>query len=116
MASKPTQRCIADLKDLGFTYQVVERWNPFAKVRVDLFGVIDVVACMPGVGVLGIQVTSGTNHAARRAKACAEPRLKTWLDSGGRFELWSYAKRGERGKRKTWQLRREELKAEDVAA
>ncbi len=110
MASKPTQRCLKDLKDLGFERQVVERFCIFSKRRIDLFGIIDILAIRPGIGVLGIQVTSGSNHAARRTKACAEPRLKMWLDSGGRFEIWSYAKKGARGKRKTWQLFREELK------
>lgn len=110
----PTQRTIADLKAMGFTFQVVERWNPFAKRRVDFLGCIDVIACKPGVGIVGIQATSGTNHSARREKAKAEPKLRAWLESGARFELWSYAKRGARGKSKTWELRREELTAADV--
>lgn len=59
--------------------------------------------------IIGIQATSGTNHAARIAKAKAEPRLRHWVDAGGRFEIWSWAKRGARGKRKTWTLRTEEV-------
>jgi hypothetical protein len=113
MASKPTQRCLKDLKDLGFERQVVERFCIFSKRRIDLFGIIDILAIGQG-SVLGVQVTSGSNHAARRTKALAEPRLRKWVGSGARFELWSYSKRGERGKRKTWQLRREELILADL--
>jgi hypothetical protein len=84
-----------------------------ARVRVDLFGVIDLVAVKQGVGIIGIQACAGGSHAARRAKAQAEPRLLEWLLSGGRFEVWSVAKQGARGKRKVWTVRREELIARD---
>lgn len=108
-SKSPTARALADLRDLGFTAAVVERWNPYAKVRHDLFGVIDIIAMFPDFGILGVQCTSRDNHAARRTKALAEPALRTWLECGGRFEVWSYAKQGARGERKTWQLKREEL-------
>lgn len=107
--TSPTSRTLQELKRLGFAAQVVERWNAFAKKRIDLFGIIDVVAIKPGVGIIGIQATSGTNHAARRTKSLAEPRLRLWLESGGRFEVWSWAKQGARGARKLWELRREEI-------
>lgn len=107
----PTQRTLKRARELGFEAQVVEKWVPQARRRVDLFGCIDVIAVQPGVGIIGIQTTSGTNHSARMAKARAEPRLQTWLGAGGRFECWSWAKRGARGKRKTWELRREALTA-----
>src|SRR4051812_48736600 len=106
--SSPTSRSLADMKKLGMTAQVVEKFNSFTKRRIDLFGIIDLIACKPGLGIVGVQATSGDNHAARRTKAMEEPRLRVWLESGARFELWSYSKRGERGKRKLWQLRREE--------
>ena len=43
----PTQRSLAHLKALGYQARVVEKWNPFAKVRQDLFGG-DVLALKPG--------------------------------------------------------------------
>lgn len=110
----PTQRTRDELKKLGFTSAIVERWNPHAKVRQDLFGCLDLVAMKEGIGILGIQATSGANHAARRDKAMAEPRLKTWLLCGARFEIWSWSKKGARGKRKKWELRRDELFAHDI--
>lgn len=111
----PTQRALALARELGFTVQVVERFNSFTKRRHDLFGVIDLVAIKQGVGILGIQATAdnGGHHADRRAKSQAEPRLLEWLLSGGRFEVWSFGKKGPRGKRKVWTVRREELIARD---
>lgn len=113
--TSPTQRTLAHARDLGFLAQVVERFNPHARVRVDLFGVIDIVAVHDGCGVLGIQACAGGSHAARRTKAMETDGLKRWLSAGGRFELWSWSKRGERGKRKLWTLRREELVLRDGA-
>jgi hypothetical protein len=100
----PTARALKECRKRGWTSQVVERWNAWAKKRLDLFGVIDVVAITPD-GILGIQVTTGTNHASRREKILAEPNVRAWVAAGGRFELWSYAQRGASGKRKLWTLR-----------
>lgn len=106
----PTQRALAHCKKQGWTAQVVEKWNPFAHIRQDLFGVIDIIVLDGlGGGPLGVQVTAGSAHAARRTKALAEPRLATWLSSPARFEIWSYSKRGDAGKRKLWTLRREPI-------
>jgi len=85
---------------------VVERWNPYARVRHDLFGCIDIVVLDGGPGgPLGVQVTSGSNVSARVAKALAEPRIAAWIASPARFEVWGYRKVGDAGKRKTWELR-----------
>jgi hypothetical protein len=116
VASKPTAKTLERLREMGFEAGVVERRNRFSNKTLDLFGCIDIVAVYPGVGVLGIQATSGTNHAARRTKSIAEPRLRTWLLSGGRFEIWSWSKKGPRGKRKLWTLRRDEVVLDDLDA
>ncbi len=105
----PTQRALADLKEMGFLAAVVERWNPYAKIRQDLWGCIDIISLREGVGVLFVQCCAGASHAARVAKVKAEPRLPTILASGARVEVWSYAKRGTKGKRKVYELRREEI-------
>lgn len=88
----------------------MEHYNYFTKRRHDLLGVIDIIA-LDG-GIVGIQTTSGANHAARRAKALAEPRLRQWIAAGGRFALWSWSKRGPAGKRKRWELRVEQITEE----
>lgn len=106
----PTQRALAHCKKNGWVAAVVERWNPYARVRQDLFGIIDLVILDgQGGGPLGVQVTSGSNVAARITKAKAEPRLQHWLASPARFQVWGYSKQGPRGKRKVWTLRVETL-------
>lgn len=119
--TSPTQRTLKELRKREMIAQVVERWNPHAKVRVDLFGVIDlVVIAPPKIGaargaILGIQACAGSSHAARRDKILAEPRAGQWVDAGGRLELWSWSQRGAAGKAKRWTLRVETY-AEMVAA
>lgn len=112
----PTARAMADLRQLGFEPWVVESRIPHTFITRDCFGFADILAHRPGVGILLIQVTSGSNHAARRAKCYAEPRLRSWLLSGGRVEIWSYAKRGAAGTRKLYQLRRNEITLADLPA
>lgn len=110
----PTQRSLKLARELGFTAAVVERWNPHAKIRQDLFGVIDLLLVKHGIGIVGVQACAGASHAARRAKSLAETKLVEWLHAGGRFEVWSWSKRGARGKRKLWEVRREEITKDDV--
>lgn len=104
----PTQRSLAFCHAQGWTAGVTEKWNPHAKIRQDLFGVIDMIVLDDaGGGPLGVQACAGASHAARRTKALAEPRLAKWLAQPARFEVWSWSKQGPRGKRKVWTLRRE---------
>ena len=103
--SRTLQHCA---KKLGWHAGVVERRLPRVFITVDLFGCIDVVA-IAGDRIIGIQATTGAHHADRRAKALAEPRLRAWLAAGAGFEIWTWSKRGEEGKRKLWTLRREPL-------
>ena len=104
----PTQRALADLREEGWTAQVVEKWNPYARIRQDLFGCIDLVAVHSEQGTIGVQACAGASLAARIAKSCAEPRLVTWLQAGNRFECWGWrklkVKRG--GKAVRWDVRR----------
>lgn len=106
-----TARTLAECRRRGWIAGVVERRIPFPKPRgtkIDLFGVIDVVAIAPGVkGVIGIQSTAniGGHHAKHRDKILAELRARQWLEAGNRLELWTWAKQGARGKAKRWTLR-----------
>ena len=112
--STPTQRALAELRKLGATAAIVERWNAFAKLRQDLFGFVDVLAIVGG-NIVAVQVTSGANHAARRSKILAEPRALAWLKAGGLIEIWSTSKKGAKGKRKLWKIRKEPIVLEDFA-
>ena len=104
----PTQRSLQHLKVLGYQARVVERWNPFAKVRQDVFGA-EVIGLKAGEPVWVVQATSGSNHAARREKLHAEGFVTLWTSCGAALEVWSWKKAGPRGQRKIWRLRREAL-------
>lgn len=117
--TSPTARTLAECRRRGWVAQNVEQFVRFPPPghRLDLFGVIDIIAIVPPMSsggvdlprtgyILGIQATaSAAHHAHRRDKILAEPRAAAWVAAGGRLELWSWSKRGDRGKRKTWQLR-----------
>tara|TARA_Y100001938_G_scaffold131268_1_gene188191 strand:- start:1100 stop:1540 length:441 start_codon:yes stop_codon:yes gene_type:complete len=108
--SSPTQRSLQYCRKNGWTAGVVEKWNQWAKIRQDLFGCIDMIVIDDlEQGPLAVQATSGSGHAARRKKSIAEPRLKLWLESPARFEIWSWSQRGPKDKRKLWTLRREPI-------
>lgn len=102
----PTQRTLAKLREDGYVCAIVEKWNPYARIRQDLFGFIDVVAIRStDAGVLGIQTTSGSNISARISKIQASPYYQIWKSSGNRIEVWGWSKKGKKGERKTWQVR-----------
>jgi hypothetical protein len=107
-------RAMADLRSMGFACGVVEKRLPHCFITKDFLGCIDIIAARAGIGVLGIQVTAGRHHADRYAKSLAEPQLRPWLESGARFEVWSYDLRGAAGARKTYALRREEIHVADL--
>lgn len=101
-STSPTQRTLKKLRDDGYIVQVVERWNQYARVRVDLFGGIDLIAIRDGQ-ILGIQATSNDNAAARVTKLLAEPKMEAWLRAGGALEVWGWRKLKAGTKRLTWQ-------------
>lgn len=115
MATSPTQRTLALLRKEGYTAQVVEKWIPQTKRRLDLFGGIDIVAVALGV-TLGVQATSASNLSARVTKLCAEPKLRAWLEAGNKLEAWGWSKKGSRGKRKTWQVSKREITLAEMEA
>jgi hypothetical protein len=108
----PTSRTQLRLRIEGYIVANVERWNPFAKRRQDLFGCIDTLAMHNDYPkVLAIQSTSGDNHAKRVAKVrermCVLPMLGKLFD----VQVWSWrkgkAKRG--GKKIAYKLRVEKI-------
>jgi hypothetical protein len=63
----PTQRTLKHMRDQGYTCQVTEHWNHFAKIRQDLFGFGDVL-CLGDDEVVMVQTTSYSNVSARVKK------------------------------------------------
>jgi hypothetical protein len=108
----PTARTLAQLRADGWTCAVAEAWVPGANIRRDLLGLFDVVAVRADrPGVLGIQATSGPNHAARVHKLLATPALRVWLAAHNQAAVWSWCKRASR-----WQCRRQFLELSDLGA
>lgn len=92
----PTERTLKYLREQGYFAVVVERWNPFARIRQDLFGIVDVLGVRRGE-TIGVQCTSASN-VSERVKKLAEhestPRLR---EAGWRLEVhgWTKGKRGD---------------------
>lgn len=109
--SKYTQKTLKYLrKDLGLKAGIVERFikcKPFGK-RIDLFGIIDIIAIGPGV-MVGVQSTS---QAKKHEHTCAIKEraqdVNDWLASGAEYWLITWSKRlciradGSRGTAKRW--------------
>src|SRR5262245_7637632 len=89
--SSPTQRTLAHLRAAGYPLvQVVEGWNPYARIRQDLFGIIDVVAV--GADIVGVQATSGSNVSARVAKIVESEALPILRKAGIRIVVHGWGK------------------------
>lgn len=106
----PTQRSLKELRKTWPLVQITEKWNPFAKVRQDLYGFCDVLCC-GGDYILAVQTTSGSNVSARYEKLRYLPAVTHWLQSSSRqLVIHGWRKTGERGKRKIWDCRTVNLK------
>lgn len=96
----PTQRSLAHLREAGYLAAVVERWNAHARIRQDLFGVIDILAVRDGE-TLAVQTTSGSNVAARVAKIGESDAVPHLRRAGWRILVHGWRK-GANGR---WALR-----------
>lgn len=108
----PTQLSLAELRKRGYMAAVVEKFNPWVKIRQDLFGLIDIIGVHPiKKEVIGVQATTDTGGQASKHKMKVESNknLKIWLDSGCKFKIWAWAKKGKKGERKLWTLREVEI-------
>ncbi len=110
----PTSRATEILRKEGFTFGIVERKVPYQFISQDFLGFADLIY-LTKASIVAVQVTTGSNHAARRTKILAEPRALAWIKSGGLIEIWSFALQGGSGKAKRWVLRKEEIVEGDFA-
>lgn len=96
----PTQRSLKYLRDQGYRVAVVEHWNPHARIRQDLFGVLDLLA-IRGAETLGVQTTSGSNVSARVRKIGESEALPDMRAAGWSVHVhgWRKASNGR------WSLR-----------
>jgi len=96
----PTQRSLAHLRADGWQVAIVEHWNPFARIRQDLFGVLDLLAVRDGV-TLGVQTTSGSNVSARVKKIAESDAVPALRRAGWAIHVHGWRK-GANGR---WALR-----------
>lgn len=87
----PTQRTLAEMRSRGYTAQVVEKWNPWAKIRQDLFGFIDVL-CVGNGETVAVQCTSGSNVASRVKKIADSDDMPTIRKAGWRILVHGWRK------------------------
>ena len=91
----PTQRSLALLREQGYLCEVVERWNPWAKIRQDLFGIGDILAIKNRETLL-VQTTSRSNVNARVKKISESEVLPIILKSNWKIVVhgWGELKNG----------------------
>lgn len=114
--SSPTSRTKQLLEGLGWEIDIVERYISFVKRRFDLFNFADLLCIAhpyPPGGFVAVQATSGSNHAARKAKILSNKKALRFLQAGGHIWLVTWSKRthykadGTKAKRKRWAARTE---------
>jgi hypothetical protein len=92
MASKsPTQRSLEYLREQGYHCEVVEKWNPWSRVRQDLWGWCDILAIRRDE-VLAVQVTA-SGVAARIKKIQESDTVLRVREAGIRVEVHGWTKR-----------------------
>lgn len=99
LASSPTQLSLKLLRDEGWRVAVVEHWNHFARIRQDLFGIIDLLCVKDGV-TMGVQTTSYSNVSARVKKIADSEHIGALRDAEWRIIVHGWHKVGNR-----WQVR-----------
>jgi len=82
----PTQRSLALLREQGYLCEIVEHWNPWAKIRQDLFGLGDILAIRDGETLL-VQTTSRSNMSARVKKISESEVLPVILRAGWKIQV-----------------------------
>lgn len=104
MATSPTQLTLKKLKSDGWTtVQITEHWNSWARIRQDLFQIIDVLAIKDGV-TTGIQVTSKSNMSARAKKIADSDHIGNLREAGWVILIHGWYKEGNRWKVKVMDL------------
>lgn len=110
-------RSLRLLRERGYHCEKTEHWNPFAKIRNDLWGFCDILALeppqkvelMPGRfmdiegGILAVQTTSYSNLSARVKKIQSSKLLKKVLDCG--IEVVVHGWKAPTEKNKKWTVK-----------
>lgn len=100
----PVARSLAWYRKHGWCAYSVSRWVPQARKTIDFAGFADIIAYHPTGMIEACQATTTAHQAARLNKILALKPALMWLVAGGQIAVHGWAKKGPRGKRKTWQL------------
>ncbi len=92
----PTSRTLEVLREQGYTVAVVEKWNPHARIRQDLFGFIDILAIKRGE-TLAVQATAA-GVSARLKKITESELLPKVREAGWTIQIWGWTKSAKTGK------------------
>lgn len=87
----PTQRTLAEMRKRGYMSAVVEKWNPHAFIRQDLFGLIDVI-CLGNGETIAVQTTSGSNVSDRIRKIAESDKTAEIRKSGWKIVVHGWRK------------------------
>ena len=111
MSTSPTRLTLQHLRAVGYTVAVVERWNPHARLRQDLWGWCDLLAYRGDrPGVLGVQTTSDSHLANRLKKMLGVRSLREYLVAGNSAEVHGWKKVA--GK---WRVRKRVILLEELS-
>ncbi len=91
------------LRDEGLTVAVVEHWNSFVRIRVDLFGFIDLLA-LGKDETLAVQVCRRSDMATRRNKIADHENVAAVRKAGWRIEVHGWDKSDGR-----WRVKRDDI-------
>ena len=76
----PTQRSLKMMRERGYLCAITEHWNPFAKIRQDLFGFIDILCVgecdYDDANIICVQTTTLAHQPERVAKIKAHPHYE----------------------------------------
>ena len=103
MSNSPTVNTLALLRKEGYLVSVVEKWNPHARIRQDLFGFIDILAIRENE-TLAVQCTSDGHVSDRVKKITDHENLPEVRKAGWRIEVHGWKKKGNR-----WECRRVDI-------
>jgi hypothetical protein len=99
----PSARTKQMFESQGCDVVKLEKMIPRTFIKQDVWGADWLVR--QGCQLLAVQVTDDTNHSKRVTKALESPKVKNWLECGVLFFVYSWGKKGPRGKSKMWTLR-----------
>ena len=100
------QRTTEILRKHELIYQKVEYWHSFARKRIDLFGIIDILV-LDCHRTIGLQIC-GSDLASHKQKMIESNNTIPWIEAGNELQIHSWRRLVKvRGKKaKYWDCRK----------